>query len=79
MDNYELLSSIAENCHPKFIAVVDGKKEVVGEVVDGVVYLTEAGKKLVREVEPKPSKKTAKKVESANTSVDVPDDFDLGV
>ena len=72
MDNYEKLMShpAVECCHPKFIAVVDGKKDFVAEVVDGVVYLTDAGKKLLAEEEAKPSKKTRKAVESANPLAD---------
>jgi hypothetical protein len=83
MSLYEKLVKVAENCHPLFIAVVDGKKEVVAKVIDGEVYLTDAGKVLLADAEPKAAKaaKTSKKVEpaveSANMSVSEIDDLDL--
>ena len=84
MDNYEKLMALpgVENCHPKFIAVVDGKREFVAEVVDGTVYLTDAGKQLLATAEPaekpaKRSKKTAEVVQSANESASEFDDLNL--
>ena len=80
MDNYEILMDTpgVENCHPKFIGLVRGVKCVVAEVVDGVVYLTDAGKELLADGS-KTSKKSGKKVQSANTSVGSDDDTDQGV
>jgi hypothetical protein len=86
MSLYEKLSNNAkvDNCHPLFIAVVDGKKEIVANVIDGEVYLTEAGKVLLADAEPKAvkttkaSKKAEPVVELANTSASGVDDLDLG-
>lgn len=83
MSNYEkLLAHPDVECvHPKFIAVVGGKKEFVAEVVDGTVYLTDAGKQLLAaegDVDTKKSGKRGKKpVESTYTSVDDVDDLEL--
>lgn len=46
---YEKLSKHpdVQNVHPRFIAPVDGKMQEVGRDVDGVVYLTDAGRKLL--------------------------------
>lgn len=85
MDNYEILNSDArvQNMHPKFIAVVEGKHQVLANVVDGTVYLTDEGRSfLADKAEVKPTRKRASKkveepVESANELVDE-DDFDLG-
>ena len=79
MDNYEKLMAHpdVENCHPKFIATVNGKRELVAEAIDGTVYLTAAGRDLldnapvVEEEKPaKKGKKAAPVVESANALVD---------
>ena len=86
MSNYEKLMDTpgVENCHPKFIATINGKKEFVAEVIDGTVYLTDAGKKLFAEMpdgDAKPAKKGKKAapvVESANTSAGEADELDLG-
>jgi len=87
MDTYEKLLThpLVECVHPKFIAVVDGKKEFVAESVDGTVYLTEFGKKLLADAAGQDTEKPAKKgkkpapvVESANTLVDSLDELDLG-
>lgn len=69
----KLYAAGAENVHPKFIATVNGKREFVAEVVDEVVYLTEAGKALLVEDEgdEKKSVRRKKVVESANTDVPV--------
>ena len=86
MDNYEKLMAHpdVENCHPKFIATVNGKRELVAEAIDGTVYLTAAGRDLLDNVpaaeDAKPAKKGKKAapvVESANMSADEVGDFDL--
>lgn len=84
MDNYEklLADPRVENCHPKFIAVVDGKKEFVAEVIDGIVYLTDAGRKLLAETPVPEAEKPARKpkkvaAEVQSTDTLAPDFGDL--
>jgi hypothetical protein len=68
-----------ENCHPVFVARVDGKRCIVASVTDGVVYLTDEGRTLLGAADKpaKASKKVAKKVESANELAPEIDDLDL--
>ena len=87
MDNYEKLMAIpgVENCHPKLIGVLDGKRVFVAEVVDEVVYLTDDGKKLLAssdtvvpaEKPAKRSKKTTEVVKSTNELAHETDDLNL--
>lgn len=88
---YDKLNSTpgVENLFPKFIGTVDGKRVVVANVVDGTVYLTPEGKRLLEDApvsQDKPKAPRAKKasvetpkaVESANTlATDTADDLDL--
>lgn len=69
-----LMANEAVECvHPKFIGVLNGKKDFIAEVKDGEVYLTDFGREFVEaskpdEVSKKPaaSKKQSKEVQSAN-------------
>ena len=81
-DLYEALSTNPEieNCHPVFVARVAGKRCIVATVTDGIVYLTDEGREFLGGVAEKPvkaSKKSAKKVESANELASEVDDLDL--
>jgi hypothetical protein len=82
MNTYEnLVAAGAENCHPLFIGVVQGKRELLARDVDGTVYLTDAGKAFLAAVTRPPgktaSKKPAPQVQSANESADELSDIDL--